>query len=767
MSSSSSSSSSASSSSDEEEGHSSAHENNEEPVVVQEAGPAPAPLPVPAVEPTKKASAKPRKAGFDPAVHIPLSRVLYDWLILNASRLEGGTKYPLSPDGFEPWVLQNLRCVWPEVEFKASDIPVMFVHTHRESKNASALRTFLADHVFSVPKLERWVNVLFNPARLLNPLMVIGLTGIIKSKGRTARYAMTIVEKDLDHLGAIPVSTFRKLQPDNVVDAPVSACFMKRVTEAFIHEKFTPPSQEAGVKALVWGGRGVRAPKARRGEGRWINREEEPDSDFESGGSGSGGADASGSSSGSECGAASRESGEPGSCDGQDRKKRSKKRRRGKKGQKGRAGQTKRGHGGERGPGKERARADAGKGGGGAPNPVDERTAAFLASAPKVSKDTPGETLLTLAKDCLAQLRTLPVYYKQFLDETCLDDARAKVALEKKKTELMGADLSGVPADDFRDFADQERFKILLQWVERERGASAAKGILFSADVFPVSTGHSCGYAFPEPFRKQVKCCAIGETRMAMFRSVCTALQSGLMIWIFMHHATHPADHWSVKGKVVKETFLHRAVGALMEMREPLRLYLRFGDAMTTAGMLFDCIARVYRPLEEIPEFASLASESLKQAYAQGVAMRQKGSYPLSCARYESIKEICTHPDYEAFQNLYSTLPAMIAWHLRDLDQDPGPLLEGCAHAIKLEKDRRTREGMRAIRVKLEDDVGRRPPGKVVASIEIEDDPPAAASPSAAPVQQEAPPSAAPDADGVHVVAPSRPPFVMPMFPGF
>jgi len=728
--------------------------------------------------PVKKAI-KPRRVSEPP---ITFAEVVYDFLVLNASGFGMDNPNHLEVQGFKKWVLHNMHTLWPGQKFTADDIPFVYAQTHRESKQAHDLRNFLCRTCFSVQTVETRMRLMYEDRRGCNPLMAIGLTGWSKHRGRDFRCLVSIVGEDLSRLGSVPVSKLSKLSiVDLGADPSVSVTL---VVENLIPSCCDPPIYQED-RVVKWGGKAIRVAKRSVG-GRWMDVEEEHDSDFEKEPADPADGHHSGVASDSDQSeAAEGVSGSRGSVSGV-QKKSSKKRRRLDAGQhappgageigagtpvpsgagqhgSGKDGAGKRrkvveddqhgsgkveprrdGEGSKDGSGKVEPRRDGGgskdgsgkveprrdgegsKDGEGGAGPVDARAAMLLASVPNISKDAAAEPIVNFAHACVDYLRSLPGYWNEFCEKAMLKDVRTEVAMEKRKKKLADKDLSGVPESDFACMSLTDRVSVFLQWIHSEMEKSLKRGVVFAGDAFEVGKDSSDTVVMPKAFQSRFRSCEIGkECQRKQFHKLCRTINSKLLLWLIMERMASPANAWSAQFKKCPDTFLPRLVAALMEKREYLRQYLRFGDIFTGAGGNFDCVSRTFKPWDEVPEYAATASKDLMDSFKAALKEKEQGGFPRSCALYEAMCVVDQHADFPSFITEYNRLPQVIAWHTRDLDADPGPVLAGCPHAIAMEKQRRFREGIPAYLIsKDEEALESRPKnGKVLDTIVIDGGP--------------------------------------------
>lgn len=638
-------------------------------------------------------------------VHIPLQRVLFDWLLSKwVTVLGNGGDTPYKEEDCTEWMLYNLRLVWPDREFSEADFETAYVHTHRESALAHELRIFLTKQT----KMElefTLLKQLFSKDRCLNPFMAIGLVGYARTpssgKKKGSRFVVSFSGEGVNKICAVPVSAFEKLPPVQV------ACFQPHekgviigsVLFVSLHLSFV--DVDDGLKPVVCG-KSVRASFGKdralsAKTTRWMCREVEPDSDYDS-------TPEDGDEANSDvCGDDDVREGDMDAVGGVRRRVRQV--RKGKPVAVYGAKQS-----GKRKARKvRRVRVEGGE-------EIHTRALDFLATLPSVSVDTPAQGLVATGLEVVRLLRGSPSFFKDFLEAAHLEDVKGAVERKKKMQTVLSGDMSamGEILCHLADASEKERLSSFYYLMNKERNAAFALKVDFSGENLGESKGAQEGrYMLPKPFVKLIRSSLARGNQINELHKILRTLRDPLLIWIFLKRVVNPLRSYTQVHQISAGNFLRRIVAALSEECDIWRIYLRFGREYTDAGTNFDKVKRIFCRLQDDTVFVKYAPPGLKAELDREVETSAK-TLPMSCALYESYAVIEKHPDYSAFEQASAMDPDVHRWNMRNIREDPGPVLEKCERAICIAES-----AQRAMEARIVEKHESRPTGAVMGRFDM------------------------------------------------
>ena len=662
-------------------------------------------------------------------MQIPFLRIVYNFLRINQAVFfpDGPVPWPLvdSDECFTKWILGILRSIWPGTVFEAEDIKYLCMHTHELGEGAMAISNFLARHVSYTPSefCMASLRCMFAPdGGCLNPFSFLGL--VLTSKDNKT-YVSTLVE-DGDGVCSkfVSITEFRKLKPENLLSPPKFNAY--NVIPRFVSFQFSPGplSPVLKSKGCVWCKRGPKTPVevGEKKKKRGLNRTEEDDSDY----SDASGADDSGEDASKPARTVrerlesleERDADGPGAGTGKKGKRRRGASKEGKK-----ASTT----GGDDCKGvQSRLAVSSG---------LNRKAKKFLQGLPPsylIAGNRELQKIIDATAAGLNFLKGCPTVFRGFLDQHNLSDVGAERKKAAKKAEFLEKDMSVLgemtSISSVAGSSGVERSNLILDLFKANQKKAMERGVDFDGDRFEVveKTGR---FKFPKEFnslKNGLKC--QGRLHLGMLEDVLHVLQDPLLIWILMSRVRKPKE---AVMRVDKSTFVYRLLSALRDLHETWRVYLRFGKVYTENGTFFDPISRSFIPPDKDPIFIEHASPELKMKFREIMDKYTKSGMPLGWSRYMAFEAVKAHGDYRVYDIDRNNDGRIFQWNNRELDKDPGPILEGCPAAIKEYARTRPRTLLEAIVIKADDNRNTR--GTVIASVDLlEDEVVASGGPAAA-----------------------------------
>lgn len=651
-------------------------------------------------------------------MQIPFLRIVYNFLRINQAVFfpDGPVPWPLvdSDECFTKWILGILRSIWPETVIGAEDIKHLCMHTHELGEGAMAISNFLARHVSHTPSefCMASLRCMFAPdGGCLNPFSFLGL--VLTSKDNKT-YVSTLVE-DGDGVCSkfVSITEFRKLKPGNLLSPPKVNAYNVIPSFVSIHFSPGPLSPVLKSKGCVWCKRGPKTPVevGEKKKKRGLNRTEEDDSDY----SDASGADGSGEDASKPARTVRErlESLEERDIDGPAAGTGKKgKRRRGASKEGKKASTT----GGDDCKGVQ-SRLIVSSG-------LNRKAKKFLQGLPPsclIAGNRELQTIIDATAAGLNFLKGCPTVFRGFLDQHNLSDVGAERKKAAKKAEFLEKDMSVLGGmnsiSSVAGPSGVERSNLILDLFKANQKKAMERGVDFDGDRFEVveKTGR---FKFPKEFnslKNGLKC--QGRLHLGMLEDVLHVLQDPLLIWILMSRVRKPKE---AVMRVDKSTFVYRLLSALRDLHETWRVYLRFGKVYTENGTFFDPISRSFIPPDKDPIFIEHASPELKMKFREIMDKYTKSGMPLGWSRYMAFEAVKAHGDYRVYDIDRNNDGRIFQWNNRDLDKDPGPILEGCPAAIKEYARTRPRTLLEAIVIKADDNRNTR--GTVIASVDLLED---------------------------------------------
>ena len=645
-------------------------------------------------------------------MQIPFLRIVYNFLRINHLVFfpEGTPPCPLvdSDECFTVWILGILRSIWPGKVLRAEDIKYLCMHTHELGDGAMAISKFLAHHVSYTPSEFCMASLRCMFARdggCLNPFSFLGL--VLTSKDDKT-YVSTLVDLgDEVRSRLVSMTEFRKLKPENLLSPPKFHAY--NMIPDFVSKHFSPGPRSPVLqsKGCVWCKRGPKTPVEVVEKKRGLNRTEEDDSDY----SDASGADDSGEDA-SKPARTVRERLD--SLDGHDAAGPAA--GTGKKGKR-RRGATKEGKkasttGGDDCKGVQ-SRLIVSSG-------LNRKAKKFLQGLPPsylIAGHRDLQTIINATAAGLNFLKGCPTVFRGFLDQHNLSDVGAERKKAAKKAEFLEKDMSVLGGmnsiSSVAGPSGVECSKLILDLFKANQKKAMERGVDFDGDRFEVveKTGR---FKFPKEFnslKNGLKC--QGRLHLGMLEDVLHVLQDPLLIWILMSRVRKPKEAF----KIEPRTFVCRLLSALRDLHETWRVYLRFGKVYTENGTFFDPISRSFIPPDKDPIFIEHASPDLKKTFIKVMDQYTKSGMPLGWSRYMAFEAVKAHGDYRVYDIDRNNDGRIFQWNNRELDKDPGPILEGCPAAIKEYALTRPRTLLEAIVIKADDNRNTR--GTVIASVDL------------------------------------------------
>jgi hypothetical protein len=647
-------------------------------------------------------------------MQIPFLRIVYNFLRINQAVFfpDGPVPWPLvdSDECFTKWILGILRSIWPGKVFEAEDIKYLCMHTHELGEGAMAISNFLARHVSYTPSefCMASLRCMFAPdGGCLNPFSFLGL--VLTSKDNKT-YVSTLVE-DGDGVCSkfVSITEFRKLKPENLLSPPKVNAY--NVIQSFVSIHFSPGplSPVLKSKGCVWCKRGPKTPVevGEKKKKRGLNRTEEDDSDY----SDASGADDSGEDASKPARTVrerlesleERDADGPGAGTGKKGKRRRGASKEGKK-----ASTT----GGDDCKGvQSRLAVSSG---------LNRKAKKFLQGLPPsylIAGNRSLQDIIDLTAAGLDFLRGCPTVFRGFLDQHNLSDVRAERMKAAKKAEFLEKDMSVLgemnSISSVAGALPSHCVEMILKLFGANKKKAMESGVEFDGYRFEV-VARTDGFKFPKEFlnlKKSLKC--QGRHHPGMLQDVLHVLEDPLLIWILMSRVRKPKEAFKIEPK----TFVCRLLSALRGLHETWRVYLRFGKVYTENGTFFDPISRSFIPPDKDPIFIEHASPDLKKTFIKVMDQYTKSGMPLGWSRYMAFEAVKAHGDYRVYDIDRNNDGRIFQWNNRDLDKDPGPILEGCPAAIKEYARTRPRTLLEAIVIKADDNRNTR--GTVIASVDL------------------------------------------------
>lgn len=632
--------------------------------------------------------------------NVSLQQILYDWL-LEETRFETlGERSMLTRDGFEDWARHNLTLVW------GTDIagnPILFdsmstcyVHTDPTSVVAGNLRIFLRKQLATYEGKTQLEN-LTRADREPNVFMLLGLLGTSVStfggikKGR--RGVIVFAEGNPFNPVVVDVSDLGKTSVSDMTDVSLKPTGFVSVTASTVSERLRPLPSTAKPPCF---GRNSQPKSSTASRKRgWIDREEEPDSDFsadsasddepsdsvwvrESGPVGGGSAGAPGPGPALQTGAPTGQvpRSMPVWSEIRKRFRTDTEKRVGKP--------VHRAPGAVAGPMDASSAVkgvtvgDASKGviAGGAPRVltgvsvpktttggamtagqsvkpalglVDPLIQDLMQGMPVFATRTRGYELAQVALASVRLLRAHPAEFQGFLELADLADTRKKSG--------------GKVTDKTRDYSWAEsEVRKLLKTIADDRAEKCGAGGPSVDD-----SGDRAVEEFLAKFGSLHDACDPGVLSHDLFLACCKTLREPLLIMFFVKAVSeHP-----MKGPI---HFPERALAALREVVHDVRLALRYPDTFLDSGGYFDPASERYAPFENTDGFRQACSPGLKETYVKQLNAYETDGLPLSCARYLAWCDLAEHPEYlTVFIPAFNALPKVVAWDTRNRSAKPHP----------------------------------------------------------------------------------------------